>query len=328
MATSKASQIDTIYLPVREELTLVEEQVRRAGQVDDFSHLQGLLQYVLEWPGKRIRPVVTLLASRFHEADSERVVLMASAIEMLHIATLVHDDAIDEAHLRRGRSTVSRRWGKETAVLLGDYLFAKSAMVVCQTGSLRVIRQFAQTVMDLSSGELREYCSTTDPEVSIESYLRRIGGKTASLFATAAETGAVLSSASEEDVAALRDYGLNLGLAFQIADDILDFEGDEKVAGKPVGTDLSQGVITLPAILLAGRFPDQARVIAALGRNRDPEKIKEAVGLVRASSIIDEANEIAEAHCRQARQALSALPDIAARRALAELTDYVTRREK
>ena len=317
-----------IYAPVQYSLSLVEETMREAGKVDGFPRLAEVLGYVLDWPGKHLRPVVTLLASEFHPHAPQAAISMAAAVEMLHIATLVHDDTVDMADLRRGRATVSSRYGKDVAVLVGDYLFAKSASVACDAGDLRAVQLFAQAVMALSSGELRELVTSGVWDQSREHYFKRIGEKTASLLASAAEVGAVLSGAPDGYAEQLRAYGYNLGMAFQIMDDILDFKGTEAAVGKPVGNDLSQGVLTLPAILLVERYPQDLVVRTAFQARRDPEKIRQAIELIRHSGILEEAARIADGFCAKARDALASLPEISARTSLTALTEYVTRRDR
>ncbi|MCI0769810.1 MAG: polyprenyl synthetase family protein [Chloroflexi bacterium] len=323
-----ATLIDSIYAPIQEDLRLVEENLRAISKVDTFPFLSGLLDHVLDFGGKHIRPAITLLASRFHPCDRDRAVIMATAVEALHIATLVHDDTVDQAEVRRGRATVSNRWGREVAVLLGDYLFARSASLVCETSNIRAMSRFAETVMALSAGELREYVACYDWRQTREQYWLRIHDKTASLFAAATETGAILGDAPEQHIDALRSYGHNLGMAFQVMDDILDFEGTETVAGKPVGNDLTHGVMTLPAILLAERFPADETIKALFSDRQDPDKLREAMDKIRSSSIMREANEIADSFCDKARRALDGFPDQAARRSLIDLTGYVTQRER
>ncbi|MFQ5861086.1 MAG: polyprenyl synthetase family protein, partial [Dehalococcoidia bacterium] len=242
-----------IYSLVLDELARVEENLRRLARTGvpattgpGDPHISELLEYVLDSKGKRIRPAITLLASRFHPHDGELPISMASAVELLHLATLIHDDTVDNSPVRRGRATVSQLWGRDTAVLLGDYVFATSAVFVCDTHSVHIIRRFSETIMEISSGELLESLSKYDTHQSRQQYEERIYRKTASLFQTAAESGAILSGAPEETVEALHTYGFNLGMAFQVVDDILDFEGDATEIGKPVGHDLLNGVLTLP----------------------------------------------------------------------------------
>lgn len=324
----KPLDLKTIYAPVQASLIQVEETMRQAGRVEGFPRLAEFLDYVLDWPGKHLRPVVTLLSSQFHPHPPQAAVAMAAAVEMLHIATLVHDDTVDMADLRRGRATVSNRYGKDVAVLVGDYLFAKSASIACDAGSLKAVQLFARAVMALSSGELRELVTSSVWNHSRDLYLKRIEEKTASLFASAAEVGAVLSGAPDAYADRLRDYGYNLGMAFQIIDDVLDFKGTEETVGKPVGNDLAQGVLTLPAILFVEQHPDDFVVRTAFVARKDPAKVRQAVELIRNSGVLDEAECTAAAFCGKARAALASLPDIPARASLLGLTDYVTQRNR
>ncbi|MEE9284096.1 MAG: polyprenyl synthetase family protein [Dehalococcoidia bacterium] len=324
------THIDSIYEPIQDDLRRVEQSLREISHTESFAFLSELLDHILDFGGKHIRPAITLLASRFHSPDRERAVVMATAIELLHIATLVHDDTVDQATVRRGRATVSSRWGREVAVLLGDYVFARSASLVCETNNIRAMHLFATTVMALSAGELREYVASFDWRQTRDQYWQRIHDKTASLFATAGESGAILSDAPEHHVEALKSYGHNLGMAFQVVDDILDVEGSETVVGKPVGADLTHGVMTLPTILLAERFPDDGTIKALFSDRNDPNpaKLRKALGKIRSSSIMREALEIAEGFCENARRALDDLPDVPERRSLIDLTEYVTQRPR
>ena len=248
------ARTEEIYRPVKEQLLEVEQRLRGLSDIST-PYLPELLDYVFQTGGKRVRPAITLLASKFHPYDHSHPIAMASAVELLHIATLIHDDTVDNSPLRRGMATVSDVWGKDVAVLVGDYVFAKSATFVCDTDNVRVIRRFSETIMELSSGELAEYFSTNNWRQTKEDYNNRIYRKTSSLFRTAAESGAILSGAPEATVGALQEYGSNLGMAFQVVDDILDVEGDTDEIGKPVGNDLLQGVLTLPGIMLLERYP-------------------------------------------------------------------------
>jgi geranylgeranyl pyrophosphate synthase len=218
-------QTAAIYTPVQSQLDQVETKLHGLRS-DEIPDLQPLLNYVLNNGGKRVRPAITLLASDFYPHDPESPIIMAVAVELLHLATLIHDDTVDDSDLRRGKATVSNRWGKHVAVLFGDYVFAASATFVCDTGNIRVIRRFSETIMELASGEIIEYFNCYNPKQARELYHDRIYRKTASLFCTAAETGAVLGGAPEPQVQALRQYGYNIGMAFQMVDDLLDVQGD------------------------------------------------------------------------------------------------------
>lgn len=321
------NRVEIIYEPIQGELAQVEENLRQLAATGQ-SHLAGLLEHTLPSQGKRIRPAITILASRFHPNPGETPVIMATAVELLHIASLIHDDTVDNSSLRRGLATVSSLWGRNVAVLLGDYVFATSATWVCDTENVRVIRRFSETIVELSSGELMETFSAFKWPHSYEQYKERIYNKTASLFRTAAETGAILSGIAEEQVQALSTYGYNLGLAFQIVDDILDFEGTEEEVGKPVGNDLLQGTLTLPAILLLQRFP-QGNPILKLFRGEDPEaNSRRAVEMVRSSSIIPESYAIAREYLEEASRSLQSFPETRERRSLMELVSYVMERQR
>jgi octaprenyl-diphosphate synthase len=329
--TAPKLPLERIYAPVQAELTMVEREIRAVASVD-FPRTEELLRYTLSG-GKGIRPALTLLAGIFHNYDLNLLIPMATAIELMHTATLVHDDAIDKSDVRRGRATVNKLWGEDRAVLLGDYLFAKSGELCTTTGNVRVIMLFIHTLRIISSGELIQSFDAFKLEQTMEHYLERIARKTAALFATATETGAVLSQAPETSVQALRDYGYNLGIAFQIIDDILDFAGTEEEMGKPIGSDLAQGTLTLPAMLILERYP-QDNPIRELFTRRDmpvPEKqarIKQAIDMVHGSSEEKECFVLAADYCAKACAGLDQLADIPARRSLRELAEIVLSRHR
>jgi octaprenyl-diphosphate synthase len=319
--------LSTIYEPIQEDLVRVEDRLRLACEVDS-PQLSKLLDYSLKSGGKRIRPALILLSGKFYRYDLNYLMPMATAVEILHTATLVHDDVIDNSPVRRGRPTVNKAWGEDKAILLGDYLLAKSQELVAETQNLRVVRLFAQTFMTLSSGELNQAFNAFNLEQTRQQYLRRISAKTASLISLATESGAILSQAPEKSVEALKEYGHNLGIAFQIVDDILDFIGTEEEMGKPTGSDLAQGTLTLPAMLLLERYPED-NPVKRLFQNEDKSKnIGLAIELVRSSSIPQECYAVASDYCARACHNLKLLPDNASRRSLIELAEYVVKRRK
>jgi geranylgeranyl pyrophosphate synthase len=290
--------------------------------------MSDLLEHTLKDAGKLIRPALTLLAAKPYRYDLEIVLPVATAVELLHTATLVHDDTVDRSLVRRGKPTVSSIWGRDVAVLLGDYLFAASAEMVSIAGSLRVMRLFAQTLMAISSGELRHMFNTYDLGQTRQHYYQMIGSKTASLFSSATEAGALVSQAPEQAMAALRGYGYNMGLAFQIVDDILDFVGDEAEMGKPVGSDLIQGTLTLPAIVYLERYPDDDCIQRVFEGGGSPEHLPQAVERVSNPAVIEECYAIALDFCSQASKGLEALPDNACRRSLLDLAEYAIERKR
>jgi geranylgeranyl pyrophosphate synthase len=282
-----------------------------------------MLDHVLAGSGKRIRPALALLAGTFGDYDLDRLVPVAASIELLHTATLVHDDVIDNAATRRGRATAKGLYDNAVSVMIGDFLFAHSADLIARIGSVRVV-----PLMRIVTGELDQDVSAFDASKRMGDYLARIGGKTASLLEAACEGGAVAASAPEPAVDALRAYGFNLGMAFQIVDDILDFTGDEAVMGKPAGSDLMQGTLTLPSLLLMEASPDEnpiSRLFRAK-RNR-PARLAEALAAVRESDALPRSRLFAAEYAQRAAQAVETLPDTPARQTLVELTRYVLERE-
>jgi geranylgeranyl pyrophosphate synthase len=317
--------ISSICLPVQPQLLLVEKRLEDVVKTAPRQMVEPL-EHAVQNGGKRIRPALTLLAGKFHRYNLKLLIPMAAGVELLHTATLIHDDTIDDAYLRRGKDSIKQRWGNSNAVLLGDYLFATSAGFVAETRNIRVIKLFAQALMTICTGEIEESLYAFNN--SRELYFQTIGNKTASLFAAAGESGAVLSQAPEEAIQALKDYGYNLGMSFQIVDDILDFVGQKETLGKPVTNDLSQGVLTLPVILLLER-PDSSE---AKRINRAIQEDKAAAAkviaeVVHSSPVLEECYRIAEGFSARARSALEQLPRNKVYDSLAELAGYVTARK-
>jgi geranylgeranyl pyrophosphate synthase len=315
-----------IFDPVQRDLDLVEEAIRQVGQVD-YPLLASLLQYILSARGKRVRPAIVLLAASFHEYRLDLLVPLAAAIELLHTATLVHDDLVDNAAIRRGIPTLNTIAGHSVTVLVGDYLFANAARLCTETQNIRVMRVFGETLMTICDGELRQVVSAGQWRQTRQEYFDKIERKTASLLRTAAATGAILSGAPEDHIEALSQYGRHLGMAFQIVDDVLDFIGDEATLGKPVGSDLRQGTLTLPAIRLLEEQPDHPamRRIFEEGDSSD-RAIGDAVLAVVQSDGIAVAMEEARRLSRLAVASLAPLPASPSRQALETLADYVVTR--
>jgi len=315
-----------IYDPVQSDLHLVEEAIRRVGVVE-YPLLAELLEHILVPRGKRVRPALVLLAASFHEYRLEYLVPLATAIELLHTATLVHDDLIDNSPTRRGAPTLHQMTSKAATVLVGDYLFANAAALCTETRNVRVMQVFGQALMAICDGELKQLFTSGFWRQSRDEYYQKIERKTASLIRTASETGAILSGAPEEQIMALRRYGYCVGMAFQIVDDVLDFVGDEASMGKPVGSDLRQGTITLPAIRLLEEDPENA-IIRRIFDDGDASDatIREAVAVVNDSPGIAFALAEARRFARAAVDHLSELPDNASRRALENLSEYVIQR--
>ena len=320
--------LDNIYEPIREDMARVEEGLRSVYR-NRPRWLSELLEYSLGNSGKRVRPALVLLSGSFAGCDRTRLLPMAVAVEVLHTATLVHDDAIDRSAMRRGKATVYQLWGEDKAVLLGDYLLAHSEELAATTENVSVIKTFAGTIKTIAGAEIRQSIDAFNLEQTREDYLERISGKTASLLCLATRSGAILSGAERAVIEALDDYACNLGIAFQIVDDILDFVGDEADMGKPVGSDLAEGTLTLPAMLLLEHHPDNNPVRKLFEGSGDPgQNIEEAIDMFRNSPLVEECYRIARSYYEVCMSNLSVLPENAPRHSLGELAGYVIARRK
>ncbi len=322
-------ELTDIYAPVKHELEMVAGKLATLADVD-FPHLSELVRYSLTSSGKMIRPALTFLSGKFYEYEKnlDMIVGMAAAVEVMHIATLVHDDAIDHSDTRRGRTTVYKLWGEEQAVLLGDYLFAVSGQMTADTGNLRVIRKFSATLETISHGEISQAYYSFNLHQCLDNYYERIARKTGALFCLSTESGSVLSEAPEPSIQALVSYADNLGIGFQIVDDILDFTSTEEQLGKPVGSDLRQGTMTLPAFMLLEKYPND-NPIKNLFENRGGQaEIDRAIEMVKNSTIIEECYATARQYCDKAIAALKILPATQTRNCLENMANYVMVRNR
>ncbi len=317
--------------PVRDDLERVEILLRE--QPPGRHEAIGVaMDHLVGGGGKRLRPALVLLSAHLCQADIDRAVFAAAATEMLHTATLIHDDLIDASLIRRGMETLNTRWTPGATVLTGDYVFARAAYLASQSNSIRLMKRFAETLMVICNGEIRQLFDGRHGQTSRHEYEQRICAKTASLIAMSAESGAILADAGEKTTGTLRTYGERLGLAFQIVDDVLDFVADEATLGKPVGSDLQQGLITLPVLFFLKAEPDHPALQRALAQSPSKEMVQEAVRVVAASPAIKQALEVARWHADQAKEALNRSQLSSRGRgqvystALLELADFTVRR--
>jgi len=306
-----------LFEPLAAELERVERKMREPAH-PEYPQLTAVLGTLLDSGGKRLRPALALLAGRFCPADLEKLLSLAASVEMLHTATLVHDDLIDGALLRRGRKTVNARWSSGATVLTGDYLFARAAAFAAETGNVRVMSIFANTLMTICSGELRQIFdrhqvprleSEQAWQEALKQYDLRIHAKTASLFAAATEAASVLGGAPESEQTALRTYGQLLGAGFQIMDDVLDFQGDQEVLGKPVAGDLREGIVTLPVLYYLREHPDDEGVASVVRDGSDDQLVREVVAAIREAGAVEQSLERARRLIAQSQAALSILPE-------------------
>jgi len=322
-----SSTVSPLFQSLEADLAEVERQLAAAGALE-HPLLRGLLEQVMLAPAKRIRPVLTLASGRLFRPANANLHSMAAAVEYLHTATLIHDDVVDNTDARRGEPTLYSIVGNSIAVLVGDYLFAKAAETASLTNNVRIMRLFADSVMTLCAGQIDEAGrhGEADCWIGREEYFRTIDAKTAALFVFACRAGAIIGEASTEAHDALARYGRSLGLAFQLVDDILDLIGDEAEMGKPAGSDLRQGVITLPIIYLRDEVPEVLMQQALLGDGVREDAIRTVCETAQSSRAIARALEEARDLATQAAQELDHVPDNEYRDILLGLTRTVVDR--
>lgn len=316
----------TFLSPVQEQIKLVEDQMR--SQADE-SHpdLRAALEHILAAGGKRVRPTLGLLVGNMLGAPSEKLVTLGAAVELLHTATLVHDDLIDGALLRRGMPTLNARWSPPATVLTGDFLFARAAKLAAETDHLPLMKLFSETLAVIVNGELTQMF-TSRGLISRDNYYKRIYAKTASLFEMTSRAAAMVSPTNEATIEIMRDFGYQVGMAFQIVDDILDFNGEQNAVGKPLGSDLLNGLVTLPAIYYAEAYPNDVDVQSLpTGGWTNNENMTRLVENIRASSCTKKSMAEAERHIDRALICLESLEPSSERDALENLAKYIVDRK-
>jgi octaprenyl-diphosphate synthase len=329
--TNKADvTLSNIFEPVRQDLEQVELEFSR--QVD--SHI-GLIpeigRYIQDAGGKRVRPAVLLMAARLSGYTGSLAVLYASAVEFIHTASLVHDDIVDDSTLRRGRQSVHSKWGNDVTVLLGDYLYIKSMSLALAQESLDVLHVLCDVTLRMIEGELFQLSKNGDVAIPEADYFEIVQRKTADLFGGCAEIGGILGKAGNEKRRALREYGFNLGVAFQVVDDLLDLTGREEVLGKPIASDLREGKLTLPVIHLMQHGDNGARA-AVTDVVRDRQLTSERWQAISAGlagcHALDYAYSRATEFGERAKASLASLPGSPERDGLMALPDYVLARDR
>jgi octaprenyl-diphosphate synthase len=329
--SSSPPDLAQLFEPVREDLERVDQAFLQHidSRVDLIPQIGRYLQ---SSGGKRVRPAVMLMAARLAGVTaSEMTVLYASVIEFIHTATLVHDDIIDDSELRRGRLAVHSRWGNDVTVLLGDYLYIKSLGMALTYDRVDVLRVLCDITLKMIEGELYQLTKNGDLDISEDEYFDIIRRKTAYLFAGSARIGGMVGTITPAQVDALWEYGFNLGIAFQLVDDLLDYTADQTALGKPVGGDLRDGKVTLPVILLRERAGDEARPLieqVVQGGDVAPEAWRQIVSLLREYDIVPQVMRRAADFVSTARTQLEAFPQSRERESLLGLADFVLARDR
>ena len=294
----------------------------------DVDMVENVGQYIVDAGGKRLRPLLALLAAASLGDVTEKHIKFAAVIEFIHTATLLHDDVVDISTLRRGRPTANSEFGNAPSVLVGDFLYTRAFQLMVQLDDMRVLKLMADVTNLIAEGEVMQLVRAGDPDTSREQYFDVITRKTAILFAAACEGAAMLSNESDDTLKTMHDIGLNLGIAFQLIDDVLDYEGDPETTGKNVGDDLNEGKPTLPLIhAMQHASPDDAALIAAALRTKSADHLNEIIALAASTGGIAETRSAAEAHCDLVNDALATLAPSAAKTSLETLATFSLSRE-
>ncbi|HLY32473.1 MAG TPA: polyprenyl synthetase family protein [Ktedonobacterales bacterium] len=325
---SDTATLSRLFSTIDQDLEVVDHAFQERA-TSGLELLNSAATHALSSPGKRLRTALALLSGKLINYRFEKLLPLSVAFEMLHLATLVHDDIIDNADTRRGRPTVNARYGDHVAILLGDYLFAKTAGLIAEVEDFRIDRLFSETVATVCEGTIFELLSAHRMDLSVDHYLERINYKTACLMSACCKGSAIVSGGTDAQIALLTEYGVNLGIAFQIVDDVLDYTGSQLTVGKPTGNDLRQGLVTLPLIYALrneqnGRIERVQRVMSQ--QQPDDEDIHEVVRWVNAGSGITESLALARHYAARAIALLSEFPASPERDVLKDVVDFAIER--
>jgi octaprenyl-diphosphate synthase len=291
--------------------------------------IPALAEHLITAGGKRLRPLLTVAASRLAGGNGEAGVKLAAAVEFIHTATLLHDDVVDVSNLRRGKVAAHLIWGASSAVLVGDFLFARAFELMVETGSMEALRILAHASSVIAEGEVLQLTSSNDLALPQATYLAIIGAKTAELFAAAAESGAVAAGASKAQVGALRTYGMDLGLAFQLVDDALDYGATTEALGKTAGDDFREGKATLPLLLAVARTGKPEADFwerTVMAREQAEGDFERARDMVIATGALQSTQDLARDYAASAKAALAVFPDSDWKTALLDLADFAVSR--
>ncbi len=325
---SKISAFEKALEPIRDDLERVDLEFRK-NLKSDVSIISAIGEYLLFSGGKRFRPILLLLSARLCGYGGDRHIPLASLVEFIHTATLLHDDVVDKAELRRGNISANSKWGNEASVLVGDFLFTKSFSLLVEKGNWEIFQVLSRATTLMAEGELEELIRTDDLSLTEEGYLFIITRKTASLIAATAQVGAILAGVSEEKKRALSDFGLHIGIAFQLTDDTLDYTSKQEEFGKEIGIDLQRGKITLPLIHAFRHCTSKERAFLQETVDHDAltrEAFLRVVEIIERYQGIRYAWDRAKEYIDQARRYLDSFEESQFRRSLFSLADYVVER--
>ncbi len=315
------------FKDIDKELGLVEANLASSVE-SQLSIMNQASVHLIKAGGKRLRPAFALLAGSFYKKDLAPLIPAATALELIHMATLVHDDVIDDSETRRGTATVKSAWGNRISIYAGNYIFARALGLISEYQRSDVVDLLAESSMKICEGEIIQMLSCYNVHLGLKNYLRRIERKTALLISVSCELGAMIAKAPAREIEALRNYGYYLGMAFQVTDDILDFIADEKILGKPTGSDIRQGVITLPALYALKHGPGRQELAASLSSpERCLSQAEEIIGMILESDGIEYSYYVTSHFAGKAKKQLEYLPAVPARERLYEIADFIMSRD-
>ncbi len=320
--------LSVISKPIKDELehfnSLFKESLRSKVGIVDL-----IAKYIVKQKGKKIRPLLVLLSSKVSGGVTERSYRGAILVELLHTATLVHDDVVDSAEKRRGLPSINAIWKNKVAVLMGDYLLSRGLLIAVENDDFDFLKVITNTVKRMSEGELLQINKTRKLNIDEETYFRIISDKTASLLSTCCEIGAASATNDPEKIKAMRNFGENLGIAFQIRDDILDFIGTSKIIGKPLGGDIKEKKITLPLIYALSNADKStaSSVIKLIKNGKDKNNVLRVIEFVKESKGIEYAYSVARKYTQEAKKCLEKFPTSESKLALESLVDFVIDRK-
>lgn len=329
-STTKMSSIQSLLLPVQPEIEKMETHLFQLLD-SQVPFVRSVAEYILKNGGKRLRPILTVVASKMSGYTGEKAYNMAGCIEFIHTASLLHDDVIDKAEIRRGKPSANAKWGNHVSVLVGDFFYCRASQLLTDQGDLKILKVVTDSITALTEGEVLEIVTNNDYHTDHQTYLEIIKNKTALLFAAACQVGGLLGGVSEELEKALRDYGYHLGMAFQLADDALDYMASEDVFGKASGIDLQEGKLTMPLIVAVKQATQEEQKLiknALLSDKVDAETFKAVYQIIKKYDGFEKTYELAKDFIMRAKKSLGPFRHSIEKEILLSLADYVVERDR
>ncbi|MCA0985787.1 heptaprenyl diphosphate synthase component II [Guptibacillus algicola] len=321
-------KLTTIYASLKKDLTFIESELE---QTVNAHHpvLRDASNHLLKAGGKRIRPVFVLLSGKFGDYDLDKMKNVAVALELIHMASLVHDDVIDDAEMRRGAKTIKAQWDNRVAMYTGDYIFARALELVTELEDPEANSILSNAILEMCIGEIEQIKDQFNWNQNVRDYFRRIKRKTALLISISCELGAVAAGASKTEQRYLKQFGYYVGMAYQITDDILDYTGTERELGKPAGGDLLQGNITLPVLFAMKQSNYKSQIMSVFSEEKpvSQDEVNQVLSIVKSSGGIEFAREISDCYLQKAFHALEHLPSTSSRTSLKQIAEYIGKRK-